>query len=290
VARLKEHEGCVGRGGDSFIFDPEMIEEKPGYNVRNMDSAETQEHIRKMADAIKIGGTSAFPPITIHQEDGKVYVVAGYCRRRAFILAKQEGAPIKGILAVANTQTEAERALDLLNSNDGLPLTPLEKATAVKRLVSFQWTPQEIAERRGVSVTAIQNLLSLLEAPAEAIALVETGKVSATLAVETVRKDGAICGTEKLKEAVKTAEKQGRSHATAKHLPKREMGGVIEQDNPAIRGEHPIDTARKGLTDWQVWGPRCHKYLEKIRDAGSIAELQQMQVDLRHFLAGMGKG
>lgn len=49
MARFKEL--AIGRVGDSFIFDPETIEEKPGYNVRDMVSVETQAHIRRMADA-----------------------------------------------------------------------------------------------------------------------------------------------------------------------------------------------------------------------------------------------
>src|SRR6185369_3087608 len=170
MARLKDL--AIGTK-DSFLFDPELIEEKPGYNVRDMESPETQAHIRKMVDAIHSGGTLAFPPITICAEEGKIYVLAGYCRRRAFVLAKQEGAPIKGILAVANTQKEDERALDLLNSNDGLPLTPLEKAKVVQRLISFDWTPSEIARRRGQSVTTINNLLALLDAPADVVKMVE---------------------------------------------------------------------------------------------------------------------
>lgn len=217
MARLKEL--AVGRGGDSFIFDPEMIEERPGYNVRDMDSEETRAHIRKMADSIHAGGTAAFPPITVCQEDGKIYVIAGYCRRRAFILAKQEGAPIKGILAIANTQKEDERTLDLLNSNDGLPLTPLEKAKAVQRLISFQWTVAEIARRRGVSSQSISNLLCLLESPPEVVRLVEEGKVSATLAVDTVRKKGALFAGKELAGAVEKAKASGKGKATLKHLP-----------------------------------------------------------------------
>lgn len=38
MARLKEI--AIGRGGDSFLFDPAQIQEKPGYNVRDMDSPE----------------------------------------------------------------------------------------------------------------------------------------------------------------------------------------------------------------------------------------------------------
>lgn len=61
MARLKEI--ALGRGGDSFLFDPEAIQEKPGYNVRDMESPETQSHIRRMADSIHAGGTASFPPI-----------------------------------------------------------------------------------------------------------------------------------------------------------------------------------------------------------------------------------
>jgi len=218
MARLKEHEACVGRGGDSFLFQPEAIKERPGYNVRDMDSPETQAHIRKMADAIHAGGTTAFPPITICQENGEIYVVAGYCRRRAFVLAKEEGAPIKGILAIANTQNEEERTLDLLNSNDGLPLKPLETAKAIKRLTTFGWTAQEIAQRRGVSTTTITNALALLEAPADVVQMVEQGQVSATLAVNTVRQEGSLLAGKTLRDAVKVAEDHGKIKATSKHV------------------------------------------------------------------------
>jgi len=172
MARLKEL--AVGRGGDTYLFNPEDIHELDGYNVRDMDSPETTAHIRSMADAIKVGGTAAFPPITIGQVEGKIYVYAGYCRRRAFILAKQEGAPIKGILAVANTQSDEDRTVDLLTSNNGLPLTPMEKAKAVKRLLMFSWTPAEVANRLGISISSVGNLIALLNAPAEIKKMVRT--------------------------------------------------------------------------------------------------------------------
>jgi ParB/RepB/Spo0J family partition protein len=226
--RLKEL--AVGRGGDTLLFDPEMIEEKDGFNVRDMNHPETIAHIRKMADAIKETGTATFPPITISQESGHIYVYAGHCRRRAFILAKEEGAPIKGILCVANNQKEDERTLDLLNSNDGLPLKPLEQAKVMKRLLSFQWTISDIAKKRGVSPQAISNTLALLALPAPAAELVETGQVAATLAVETVRQQGALIGTDALQTAVKTAKEKGKSHATKKHLPKKTTLQAIHCD------------------------------------------------------------
>jgi ParB-like chromosome segregation protein Spo0J len=182
-----------------------------------MASQETLDHIEKMVASIVERGTLHFPPISVYQKDGEVYLITGHCRREAFIEARRRGAPVKGILAVANTQSEEERTLDLLDSNDGLPLTMVEKAIVVKRLVSFGWTPTEIAKKRGVTVKAISDLLLLLEAPEEIKNLVQDGKVSATLAIE-VTKENPQTAVATLTEAVQVAENQGKAKATRKHV------------------------------------------------------------------------
>jgi len=244
------------RAGEIIMLDPEMIEEKPGYNVRDMTSESTTSYIRQMVDSIHASGTAAFPEITVRQEDGKVYVTRGHCRRRAFILARQEGAEIKGIRAIADTiKGDAEHTLDLLNSNDGLPLTPLEKSTAIKRLISFEWTISEIAKRRGCTAQAINNLLALLDAPAPVVGMVERGEVSATLAVETVRSQGALLATDSLKTAVETAKESGKNHASKKHLPKSPVQKKIT--SPAVE---PTSSS----IDWNVYGPQLRDTLKTV--------------------------
>lgn len=220
MARLKE---MGTRAGDIIMLDPETIEEKSGYNVRDMESESTKAYIRQMVDSIHASGTATFPEITVRQENGKVYVVRGHCRRRAFVIARQEGAEVKGIRVIADTiKGEAEHVLDLLSSNDGLPLTPMEKAKVIKRLVDFEWTTSEIAKRRGVSVQTITNMLALMDAPADVAKLVESGEVSATLALDTVKKEGAIFAGEKLRGAVEVAKGKGKARATLKHIAKPE--------------------------------------------------------------------
>jgi ParB family transcriptional regulator, chromosome partitioning protein len=266
MARLKDL--AVG-SKDAFLFDPEMIEEKESYNVRDMSSPETQAHIRRMADAIHAGGTASFPPITVHQEDGKIYVVSGYCRRRAHILARKEGSPIKGILAIANNQDEAERTLDLLNSNDGLPLTPLEQAKAVQRLLSFDWSVVEIAKRRGWSVSHVSDLILLLKAPLKIKDMVQKGDVSATTAIRTIRQRKAMA-PQVLADAVDTAKARGKTRVTAKHIP------TVKKE---IQTEIP-----SGVDELL---PRLTRFISKVRDAESIKELQQLQIDARTLLTNL---
>jgi len=242
MARLKEL--SVGRGPESFFMDPEKIEEKPGYNVRNMESPKTQAYIRQMADSIHACGTISFPEITVRQEGEHIYVVRGHCRRRAFILARSEGADIKGIRCVAHpTKGEAEDALDLLASNDGLDLDPLEKATAIKRLITLEWSVSEIARKRGVTPQTIHNMLALLEAPEEVKDMVSNGEVAGTLAVEVLRKEGADQGAEILKEALGLALESGKKKVTKKHL---------------------CEPKKKDETDWKYWGPKFKKEVERL--------------------------
>jgi ParB/RepB/Spo0J family partition protein len=277
--RLKE---MGTRAGDILMLDPEIIEEKPFYNVRDMQSDATQAYIRQMVDSIHAGGTAAFPEITVRQEDGKVYVTRGHCRRRAFIIARQEGAEIKGIRAIADTiKGDAEHTLDLLNSNDGLPLTPLEKATAIKRLTSFEWSISEIAKRRGCTPQAISNLLALLDAPAPVVKMVEKGEVSATLAVETVRKEGALIGTERLKAGVENAKEKGKAHATAKHMPKSE---IQRTEKPAPAAAPRITETHSKEIDWTNRGPQLEKALKRIINADNSTMQQQAIMDARALI------
>jgi len=242
------------RAGEIIMLDPETIEEKPNYNVRNMESEATQAYIRQMVDSIHASGTAAFPEITVHQENGKVYVTRGHCRRRAFIIARQEGAEIKGIRAIASTiKGDAENTLDLLNNADGLHLTPLEIATAIKRLISFEWSIAEIAKRRGCTPQAIKNALDVADLPAPAAKMVEKGEVSATLAVETVRKQGALLATDSLKSAVETAKEKGKNHATAKHMPK----SLVQKANLT---EEPKENG----IDWNHFGPLLRDTLTTV--------------------------
>ena len=158
--RLKDE--AIRRMGDLLLFDLDKIEEKEGHNKRNMESEGTIAYVRAMADAIKAGGTATVPPITIWQEDGKIYADEGHCRRRAHILARNEGAPVIGIRAYVATEgiakSEAERTLNFLTSNNQLPPTPIEKANAIAELLSFNWQVQEIAKRLGCTSQAVNNI------------------------------------------------------------------------------------------------------------------------------------
>ena len=262
---------ALSRGASTLIFDPLLIHENPSDNTRDMSSESTITHIREMANAIKDNGNDLFPPITIYQEGENIYVMAGWCRRRAHILAMEEGAPVKGILCLNVQRKKPEDlALSILSSNDGLPLTAIEKSKAVKRLQSFMWTPQEIAKRTGWSLSTVNNLIALHDAPDSIIDMVKKGEVAATLATQVMREDGN-SATEKLQSAVKKAKGEGRSKATKKDV------GTGKQIKWAIEGPK-LYAVLKALYDCPLNDK--NRYSVCISDAGDLLSELQDRYDM----------
>lgn len=246
---------ALSRGASTLIFDPCIIKENPSDNTRQMDSLDTLAHIREMADVILSQGNECFPPITIYQIGEDIYVSAGWCRRRAHLLAMEEGAPIKGILCLTALRKKPEDlTLSILTSNEGLPLTAMEKAAAIKRLQSFLWTPADIASKTGWSITTVNNLIALYDAPESITNLVKTGQVSATLATEMVKERGVDGAKEVLEGAVQTAKKAGKSKAT----------------------KSDIQGAKKAAVLWKTVGPVLYKRLKDIYECPVTNKAQLM--------------
>lgn len=267
---------AISRGASTLIFDPRTILENPQDNTREMESESTQAHIREMANAIKENGNELFPPITIYQEGESLFVQSGWCRRRAHVLAMEEGAPIKGIICLSTLKKKpADATLNILNSNDGLELTPIAKARAVKRLVSFLWTPTEIAQKTGKSISTINNLIALDDAPDAILDMVKAGDVSVTLAQKMVREKGTEGAVEALKSAVETSKKAGKRKAT----------------------QRDIQNVKNKSVSWKKYGPKLFELLkaiyetpaterqkvwEKIANAGElIMEIEEIQGEVK---------
>lgn len=236
---------AISRGASILVFNPNDICELQEYNVRDMEAPETIAYVRSMADVIKADGVAAFPPITIRRsDDGKIAVMAGWCRRRAHALAMSEGADIKGIQCIdAGKKSKEEITLDILTSNTNLPLTAMAKATAVNRLIKGGlWSESEVATKTGWSVSTVRNLLALFEAPDEISRMVACGEVSATLATEIVKSNTPDEAVKKLKSAKETAAKAGKKKAT-----KKDMKDDAEAKIP-----------------WKNYGPKLYTILNNI--------------------------
>ena len=203
----------------------QQIRVRPGYNVR-VDSQSYKDHIRFLADSIKANGFYDSQPLGViiarEGEEDVIYVCEGHSRLAAFDLAMEEGAELSGTLPCISKPrgtTELDLIVALHTSNSGRPLTPYELGLLAKRMIDFGQTVEQIGYRLGKTKGYIENLLLLVSAPSEIIQMVVDDRVSATLAVETLKRHGDKA-VEKLQDGASKAAESGKAKVTRKSMNK----------------------------------------------------------------------
>lgn len=203
---------------DLFQIDPRKIDITDGFNVRS------QTHIRERAKELQasIKEHGIRTPLVVRMgDDGRAVLCDGHCRLTAVLGLIEAGIDIKLVPCRPEPRhtTEEQRTLDLIIANDSAPLDLLEQGEVFKRLIAYQWTPDEIAKRSGKSRTHVNNCLALVSAPAAVVKAVASGKIAGTLVVELIRKaDGDETKLkEQVQEAIDTAAADGKDHASRKH-------------------------------------------------------------------------
>ena len=159
------------------------------------------------------------------------YLSDGHCRLAAVKLAMSKGADIKSIPCRVEERysNDADRVLAMIVRNSGKPLTPLEKASVVKRLVAFGWAESDIAKKTGISRQYVGKLLQMEAMPEELKGMVKEGTVSASVAVETCREHGP-------EEAVKVIAEAAPKKETGRRK-KKVTKKVLNDKKPKIKPE-----------------------------------------------------
>lgn len=242
---------------DIFMLDPELINIKDGWNVR-IPSDDLNEHIESLAQSIAANGVKQ--PLTVYMDeaDEKVYVSDGHCRLAGVKLAKERGAEIRSVPCRVEEKyaTPADRVLSMLTRNSSKPLTPTEKARVVKQLLDFGWPEKEIAERMGVSISHINQLLQIEMLPMNIKEMVSSGKVSASLAMQVCKEDGVEAAGIAMREKIDKGEKITRKSMGKKERPERRAINTIFSNAIRYQGLDEIcdlcDRLRELMTDEQL--------------------------------------
>lgn len=199
----------------------------PDFNVRTHD-ADYKAHIRAIADSIKANGYMADKPLAGYvakaEDDSDIIILTdGHSRLAAFDLAVSEGFQADTLPMVTKPRGTSMEDLTvaLVTSNNGRPLSPYEIGVVCKRLVGYGMETADIAKRLGYGKAYVESLLDLIAAPKAIRDLVTTGKVSATLAVETIKKHGK-AASKMLADGVQEATAKGKEKVTKKHVEKKE--------------------------------------------------------------------
>lgn len=230
------------RRADAMSYiDPNKLTVIDGFNVRVRDAAYLA-HIRTLADSMKEVGFKIDKPIACYirkVEDGEdeICITDGHSRHEAVLLAIDEGAAIDTVPVVLLPNkgiSMADLTVDLVRANAGRPLSTYETSIVVKRLTNMEFEEDEIAEKLGFSRTHVTGLLLLAAAPKPLANLVVAGKVSATTAIDMLRKHGPAKATDLLKAAAAKAEESGKSKVTAAVLPGANFHKALKKSSPKL--------------------------------------------------------
>jgi len=152
-------------------------------------------------------------------KDGHPFVIDGHCRRRASLIAIDQGAELQSVPCkmVDRSDNDADKVAYLFSTNSNRPLTPMEKAAGCRRLHDMGLNNKTIAFKTGLSISRVGQLLDLLSAPQKVLDMINRGEVSASLAVSELKVD-LDKASDILQGALDTARKEGKQRATKKHF------------------------------------------------------------------------
>lgn len=280
------------KSADLWKVPPQRLRRHPGFNVRVKNQAYA-DRVRELAESIKANGYYADKPMAgfaAREGDEDIIIITdGHTRLDAVELAISEGAEIEVVPVVtkpAGTSME-DLTVALVMSNNGSPLKPYETAEVCKRLIGYGMDETTIAKRLGYTMTHVQNLLLLMSAPSEVREMVKLDQVSASLAIETLRKHGpAALGI--LKQAVKSVEEDGGGRVTAKKMDK-----ASEK-----RGERVVRLPKPALVKSVAWlkdqglheDPNVIKFLSFLSGLEDDAKLKELIAECPAAAQKAGEG
>lgn len=222
---------AVGRR-DLLYIDPRNIVVEEGWNVRDLTEPNNAAHVHELSLSIRAVGVKM--PLKVRIDARGPVLVDGHCRLAAVMKCVEEGIDIKSVPCISdNKESEADRVLNMIVANAGKALEVEEAARVVAKLVNgYNWSEKEVSDKIGRSTTYVRNLLDLQAAPHEVLLMVRAGRVSASLAIETLRAHGndSKAAVETLKAGLEAAEAAGKTRATKKHVAGKKPSAAAHRD------------------------------------------------------------
>lgn len=235
----------------------EDIYVEPDFNLRTpLELLEGEELDNALVDDqalfehIMAGGK--VPPLEVRPRTGVgVWLIDGHRRREQIGRAIEAGAPLQdedGVVwvdVVAFVGNDADRTARIISSAKGRHLRPLEVAIGYAKLASFKWDSERIARLDNVSPQWVAKMLTLAHANSDVHALVRSGAVKASTAIDTIAMHGEGAGPFLLTELTK-AKAAGKSKVTPSTIHGRALPRKVV--SPLISG---VDAFITSLAPWQ---------------------------------------
>ncbi len=210
------------------MIPPGQIMVMEGFNLRVKGTKFHDEQVKKWADSIEAHGWFRDEPATciVGKHEGKdvYFLVDGDTRMLALDLLQSQGKPIPEKIPVLLMPPETsveDMTFRLMRS--GTAKTPYELALGVQRLKAMGVDEKIIHTRVGITKRYMDELLSLLSAPAKIRNLLAANTISGTLAMQQIREKGKVGAAEDIGAAAEELAKE----PAAKQAGKKAASGRI---------------------------------------------------------------
>lgn len=221
------------KSGKLLLVPVDNLTVLPGFNVRATDTPEYEAAVEELKQSIILEDFYESKPISglaaVVDGQDTIVIIDGHLRYAAVQAAIAEGKEIEYLPVVLKNKSnssDVDLAVAVQKENQQTPLTMLERAILAERMIKSGMTVEEVAERFGKTTRHIDDLRVLVEAPREVRELVKEGRLSASQAVASIRRDpeGA---AEKLLEADARAQERAllRGEKKAEKLTKAVVDG-----------------------------------------------------------------
>jgi hypothetical protein len=193
LRKLSDNDKTTAKRGNSFQVIPSAIMRQDGFNVRDAfdpdywERPETIEYIEGFAQSYLTGNRFVLP-IVVQVINGVPYIRDGEHRYRGLMLAIERGAKYEFITVLESAGDEADQAMLLLDSNNGLKVNAVGTAVVYGRLRSYGWSVEQIATKRNKSPAHVYQHLTVLDMPLELKRMIQNDEVRASDAIDLFAK------------------------------------------------------------------------------------------------------
>lgn len=203
--------------GNLIKARPHDLIARPDFNPR-LEGERLEAHVEGLTVAILRG--DKMPPLEVkYTFDKQMVIVDGHCRHRAYLRAIERGAEIEYIEVIEFKGNDVDENFKVLAADDGLRLDPLERGMMYKRLRGYGWDSQKIADRCNKSITHVNDLLMLSDAPQDVQNLIASGTMAAATVLEQLKVSPGDA-VDVLKQASAKAAEGGKTRVTPKDVKK----------------------------------------------------------------------
>lgn len=256
------------KSSDLWRVPPSAIQIRPGYNPRIVTPG-YEAALMELAQSIADNGFYDSKPlaVSVGDEGGKsvLYLEDGHRRFAAAQIAISKlGASIDKlpVTTLPRSMNAEQRMAHMLHSNqDGVKFTPPELSVFVARFRSMGHDEKATAKYMGITEAYVRQLETLHSSPKAIRDMVESGEISATLAIETVmeHKSEAAPLLQEAKEVAKASGKRVTAKVVKKVAAAKKAGKAPAKLNKTQQEELALKKQRKH-------GPEFAALLKAVMD------------------------